>query len=246
MTQQLAKDDPLAYVNINSANGGASEFEMLVQHMMGKAYTITLVMVEAVESGAEGPVGFVDVKPMVHMLDGAGNIHELGTQYHVPYFRLQGGSNAVIIDPQVGDIGICAFASRDISAVKRNKKASAPSSRRQFDCSDGLYIGGVLNGAPSQFIHFMSNGIKVFSPQNIMLEAGGDIDMRSGGSVNTSASGAINSQSKSFTANTQETAKFTGAGGLHTEGEIKSDTDVKAGSISLNSHDHQQGVGKPV
>ena len=245
MTQQLAKDDPLAHININSANGGASEFEMLVQHMMGKAYTITLVMVEAVEAGAEGPVGFVDVKPMVHMLDGAGNIHELGTQYHVPYFRLQGGSNAVIIDPQVGDIGICAFASRDISAVKRNKKASAPSSRRQFDCSDGLYIGGVLNGAPSQFIHFMSNGIKVFSPQKITLD-GGSIEILSKGAVTTTAAGAITSESASFTANTQETAKFTGAGGLHTEGEIKSDTDVKAGSISLNSHDHEQGVGKPV
>ena len=244
MTQQ-SQNDPLAHVNINYANGGASEFEMLVQHMMGKAYTITLVMVEAVEAGAEGPVGFVDVKPMVHMLDGAGNIHELGTQYHVPYFRLQGGNNAVIIDPQAGDIGICAFASRDISAVKRNKKASAPSSRRQFDCSDGLYIGGVLNGAPSQFIHFMSNGIKVFSPQKITLD-GGSIEIFSKGAVTTTAAGAITSESKSFTANTQETAKFTGAGGLHTEGEIKSDTDVKAGQISLNSHDHEQGVGKPV
>ena len=202
-------------------------------------------MVEAVEAGADGPVGFVDVKPMIHMLDGAGNIHELGTQYHVPYFRLQGGSNAVIIDPQVGDIGICAFASRDISAVKQNKMASAPSSRRQFDCSDGLYIGGVLNGAPSQFIHFMSNGIKVFSPQKITLD-GGSIEILSKGAVTTTAAGAITSESASFTANTQETAKFTGAGGLHAEGEIKSDTDVKAGPISLNSHDHEQGVGKPV
>ena len=245
MTQQSAKDDPLAHININSANGGASEFEMLVMHLMGKAYTITLVMVEAVEAGAEGPVGFVDVKPMVHMLDGAGNIHELGTQFHVPYFRLQGGGNAVIIDPQVGDIGICAFASRDISSVKRNKKPSAPSSRRQFDCSDGLYIGGVLNGAPSQFIHFMSNGIKVFSPQKITLD-GGSIEILSKGAVTTTAAGAITSESASFTANTQETAKFTGAGGLHTEGEIKSDTDVKAGSTSLKNHDHEQGVGKPV
>ena len=244
MTQQ-SQNDPLAHVNINYANGGASEFEMLVQHMMGKAYTITLVMVEAVEAGAEGPVGFVDVKPMVHMLDGAGNIHELGTQFHVPYFRLQGGGNAVIIDPQVGDIGICAFASRDISSVKRNKKPSAPSSRRQFDCSDGLYIGGVLNGAPSQFIHFMSNGIKVFSPQKITLD-GGSIEILSKGAVTTTAAGAITSESASFTANTQETAKFTGAGGLHTEGEIKSDTDVKAGSTSLKNHDHEQGVGKPV
>lgn len=202
-------------------------------------------MVEAVEAGAEGPVGFVDVKPMVHMLDGAGNIHELGTQFHVPYFRLQGGGNAVIIDPQVSDIGICAFASRDISSVKRNKKPSAPSSRRQFDCSDGLYIGGVLNGAPSQFIHFMSNGIKVFSPQKITLD-GGSIEILSKGAVTTTAAGAITSESASFTANTQETAQFTGGGGIHSQGEIKSDSDVKAGSISLKNHDHEQGVGKPV
>ncbi|MGU5666578.1 phage baseplate assembly protein V [Aeromonas hydrophila] len=35
-------------------------------------------------------------------------------------------------------------------------------------------------------------------------------------------------------------------GPLHATGPITSDTDVKAGSISLKDHDHEEGVGAPV
>ncbi|MGS3182280.1 phage baseplate assembly protein V [Aeromonas taiwanensis] len=35
-------------------------------------------------------------------------------------------------------------------------------------------------------------------------------------------------------------------GPLHVTGEITSDTDVKAGAISLKGHDHEEGVGAPV
>lgn len=237
MTQQSVDDDPLAHININNANGGASEFEMLVMHLMGKAHTVTLVKVEAVEAAGINPVGFVDVKPMVHMLDGANNVHEFGVQHHVPYFRLQGGANAVICDPKVGDIGLCAFASRDISTVKRTKKPSAPNSRRQFDCSDGLYFGGFLNGAPEQYIFFKEGG-------GIDIVATGDINLR-GNNINLDAKAGVSSNSQTFQANSTKTAKFTGAGGISSEGDITSQQDVKAGPISLNSHDHQTSVGKP-
>jgi hypothetical protein len=42
----------------------------------------------------------------------------------VPYFRVQGGADAIIIDPKVGDLGIAVFCSRDITGVKRSKEAS--------------------------------------------------------------------------------------------------------------------------
>ena len=105
------------------------------------------------------------------MLTGDGKTVECGRVNRVPYFRLQGGANAIILDPQVGDIGMCGFCSRDISSVKNNKKASAPQSLRRFDFADGLYFGGFLNGTPSQYIQFSDGGITVRSPTKIELSA---------------------------------------------------------------------------
>lgn len=134
----------------------------LIRSLIGRMATTTLVEVMAVEAAGEvAPVGFVDVKPMVAMIDGDGKATPHGTIYRVPYFRVQGGKNAVIIDPVKGDIGIAVFASGDISAVKANKKASNPGSRRRNSFADALYIGGVLNGVPEQYIRFSTEGIEV-------------------------------------------------------------------------------------
>ena len=128
---------------------------------MGMVGTVSLVQVKAVQPGAVGPVGTVDVQPMVSMQDGAGTTTPHGIIHALPYFRLQGGANAVIMDPVVGDIGAALIASRDISKVKATKALAAPDSFRQFSLSDGLYIGGWLNGTPTQFIEFLNPGITI-------------------------------------------------------------------------------------
>jgi len=75
------------------------------------------------------------------------------------------------LDPKVGDIGIALFADRDISTVTATKKQATPGSRRKFDMADGLYIGGVLNGVPVQWIEFSEAGINITSPTAISLNA---------------------------------------------------------------------------
>jgi hypothetical protein len=85
--------------------------------------------------------------------------------------RLQGGTNAVILDPKVDDIGIAVFASRDISSVIANKGPANPGSRRMHSMADGLYIGGVLNGTPEQYVQFSDAGITLSSPNAITLQA---------------------------------------------------------------------------
>ncbi|MEE2977542.1 MAG: oxidoreductase [Pseudomonadota bacterium] len=131
-----------------------------------------LVEVKAVtNSGGVSPVGFVDVQPLVNQLDGWNNAMPHGTVYHLPYFRLQGGTNAVIIDPQVGDIGVAIVEDRDISSVKVNKAQANPGSKRIFDVADGLYLGGFLNGAPLQYVRFSAAGISVVSPTKLTLQA---------------------------------------------------------------------------
>lgn len=144
--------------------GSASEFNkhvFLIQQILGKLSTSTLVQVQAVHGGGLAPVGTVDVLPLVNLIDGQGNSSPHGIVHGLPYFRLQGGANAVILDPVVGDIGIAVFADRDISGVKSAKTQANPGSRRRFDFADGLYIGGVLNGTPTCYVAFVDGGVTV-------------------------------------------------------------------------------------
>jgi hypothetical protein len=93
----------------------------------------------------------------------------------------------VIIDPKPGDIGMASFASHDISTVKRTKQVSNPGSRRRFDWSDGLYHGGMLNGAPSQVVRFDADGVHIETPNKVTINAGGDVTITTPGSFTVSA-----------------------------------------------------------
>jgi hypothetical protein len=166
----------------NSGYAGARDFgsdasdltahSFLISQILAKIHGATLVLVRAVtNSGGVSPVGFVDVTPMVNQIDGIGRATPHGVIHGLPYIRIQGGTNAIILDPVVGDIGVAIFASRDISAVKRTRKISNPGSRRRNSMSDGIYIGGCLNGTPTQYIQFGPSGIAMSSPTAILLSA---------------------------------------------------------------------------
>jgi len=146
-------------------------YAFLIRRILNRISTSIPVKVIAVAPGAVGPVGSVDVLPLVNQVDGLGNATPHGVIHGLPYSRIQGGTNAVIIDPKVGDIGIATFASHDISSVKANKAQSNPGSRRRFDWSDGMYIGGILNGTPDQYVEFNDTGINIVSPGTIRLQA---------------------------------------------------------------------------
>lgn len=168
----------------------ASDYGMMqfmINSLISRKATATVGIVRAVtNTGGVSPVGFVDLQPMVAQVDGNGQPTPHGIINNVPYFRLQGGANAVIIDPAVGDIGIVIFASRDISSVKNNKAPSNPGSRRQFSMSDGLYLGGILNGTPTNYIRFDSDGNITLKPASVVNVMGdlhatgtitGDVDV---------------------------------------------------------------------
>lgn len=129
------------------------------------------VEVLSVQAFGVAPVGFVSVRILVDQITGNNETVSHGEITNVPYFRLQGGSNAVIIDPKVGDIGMCSFSTRDISSVKLARAIAPPGSRRSYDMSDAMYFGGFLNEAPAQYIHFTDTGITVYSPNQVDVEA---------------------------------------------------------------------------
>ncbi len=180
------------YAGSLSALTGLGEFNQtrfIMKQLLAQSHVAAIVQVKAVtNNGSDSPVGQVDVTPLVSMLDGQGGVIPHGTIHSLPYFRIQGGSNAVILDPEVGDIGLAVFAENDISAVKSTKSPSPPGSARRNDYADGMYFGGFLNGSPTQFVQFNSSGITVTSPASIICNAP-DV------TVNASASATVVSPS---------------------------------------------------
>lgn len=164
------------YAGQQGLNDDTSDFNkmvFLVQQILGRVRTMVLVKIVAVtNAGGVAPVGFVDAVPLVNQINGVGQATPHATIFNLPYTRLQGGENAVIIDPQIGDIGWAAIADRDISAVKSTKDTANPGSFRRFDLADGVYIGGVLNGTPTQYLQFSSAGIDMVSPTQITMTVG--------------------------------------------------------------------------
>lgn len=165
----------LGYSGFKNPGDGTNELNaqaFFIQSTLAKVRTVALVKIISVtNSGGITPVGFVDMQPLVNQIDNSGNKIPHGILYQCPYFRLQGGSNAIILDPQIGDIGIAVFADRDISTVITNKAYANPGSRRKFDMADGLYLGGVLNGTPAQYVAFSASGIAITSPTHLTINA---------------------------------------------------------------------------
>ncbi|SAL44155.1 hypothetical protein AWB70_03367 [Caballeronia cordobensis] len=56
------------------------------------------------------------------MVQGTRNVIAHGVIHGVPYLRLAGGANAVILDPQADDIGIILVCDRDNSPIIPNKE----------------------------------------------------------------------------------------------------------------------------
>lgn len=156
--------------------------QFIIQSILSRIATATMVkVVSCTNDGGLSPWGFVNVQPIVSQLSGNNVAVQHGTLFRLPYLRMQGGLNAVIMDPEPGDIGLAVFCSRDISSLKvqgnldKIKGGSIvgvpPASGRQYDMSDGIYVGAGLNAQPTQFIQFSAEGIKVVSPVKIRLEA---------------------------------------------------------------------------
>lgn len=195
--------DDQAYQGAMDLHSGGSEFnttDFIVRQILRQTCTATLVLVKAVDTVART----VDVQPMVHQLDGYGNVVPHGLVHGAPYVTLQGGSCAILIDPQVGDIGLAVFGSSDLSSVKANKAPSPPGSLRRNDWSDAIYLGGLLNPAPTQFVRFLQSG-------GVDLVATGQVTISTSGTVHLAA-GLVNT-SDTFAAGNGATGTFTSQDG---------------------------------
>jgi hypothetical protein len=171
-----------------SANGGygdlnpttaTSEFNAVafqIRQFMATVRIMTPVVVKAVHvDGEVAAVGTVDVQPLVSMVDGVNNATPHGTLYGIPFFRLQGGARAIVVDPAVDDVGYMIVSDRDMSSVVASKKVSPPGSGRRWSLSDGVYVGGILNATPTDYVLISDSKIRMQDRRGnvVLMDANG-------------------------------------------------------------------------
>lgn len=165
---------PNGLLNPWSTWGKYNNTEFVITQLLAKMQTATLVKVlSCTNDGELSPVGTVNVQPLVNQTDSAGNPYPHTTIYNVPYFRLGSvAGNGIILDPAPGDIGLCCFASRDLTSVIANQASANPGSNRKYDYSDALYVGLMVGGGtPTQYVRFSASGVEIVSPTQITIKA---------------------------------------------------------------------------
>ncbi len=145
----------------------------IIQALINRVATANLVtVISCTNDGGFSPIGTVTVQIMVNQVNPAGQPQEHGEIFDVPYYRLQGGTKAVILDPQPDDIGLAIFAMRDITNVKNSAQISNPASRRVYDYTDALYMGCYQGGTPISYVQFEDSGaINIVSPVEVKTTA---------------------------------------------------------------------------
>ena len=208
----------------SASDSNAQQF-LMSQFLLGKAF-ITLALVTSVNE--DGTV--VSVKPMVEGFTGGGDVIQNSIIYGVPVWRLQRGNSAVKMKPVPMDIGLIAICDRDITSVKKSKSPALPGSNRNHSYSDAIYLGGVLNAEPSQYIDFKDDGIDVVSPLRVNIN---------GQSVSITAEDQVSVSANAIILNGPVIQGEGNRGGNATfGGSVTASGDVVGSGISLSTHTH--------
>ena len=151
------------YDNYNTPNSLEGALEFLITQIAGRTNVCTPVKVVAVHTeGRVAPVGFVDVLPLLDQQTVDGEAVPSVTIFGVPYLRAQAGTAAIIVDPQVGDTGVCVFSDRDISTFKSTGEEGVPPTFRRFSMADAIYIGGFSpKVVPLQYVVADEDGVEI-------------------------------------------------------------------------------------
>ncbi len=163
--------DDYAWRGAQTAGSDTTDFnerDFHVRRVLSEARTATLVRVvkapydkagNPIPPGTPGPVGFVDVQPMVNQLDGYGKPIKHGTVFRLNYHRDQSGNGSFINDPVEKDIGVMVVSDRDTSIVRQTDDVANPGSGRQNDLADGTFFGcSQGGGTPKQYMAWLEKG----------------------------------------------------------------------------------------
>jgi len=148
------------------------------------------------------------------------------------------------MDPVPGDIGLIAVCDTDTSVSRQARKESVPGSKRNHSLSDAIYLGGVLNQAPTQFIEFADNVLRIITPNPLKVEcANAEVTATESATLNTKKA-TINA-SEGMEANTP---KLKVSGDIEAGGNITDNAGSNAKTLAdlrdgHNDHEHDvEGV----
>ena len=205
-------------------NSGASEYNaisfLVEQAIKGMVNTAIPVRVDScTKPGVGGAAGYVSATPLVMQRGADGKSLAPVSMPQLPYYRVQAGTAAVVLDPQPGDIGLAVFSQQDASNVKEGTSEPVQAgSFRCFDMSDGFYCCSVLgSGAPETYVHLdpEKGEVTVKAPTKITLDAP-TIELKGSLQMGNAAGSG-----------TGDTMKITG--NLDVTGSVKTDGNVTAG-----------------
>jgi hypothetical protein len=196
----LQDNQPVLNARPEQTVAGAAQDMYIINNLIANIHTMMPVKILSVTVPADelAPIGRCEVLPLVQQIDGSNNVYPMGKIINVPYLRVQGGSNAIVIDPQVGDVGLCGFCERDISIVKRTGELSAPDTRRKYDINSAVYMFTMMSGTPTQYIHFLKNGINIkttgdLNINGLIIKADGTLVTKDGDTVDKHNHGGVQS-----------------------------------------------------
>lgn len=213
--------------------------EYIFNLLLSRHAFIQTVLVKKVkpQPGLQPPL--LDVLPLVLGFSAGNEKVENSEVYNIPVWRLQRGASAVMMDPVEGDIGIMLCCDRDITKVKKEKTESLPASMRTHSKADGIYLGGVLNADPVQYVRFANDGIDVVSPLLVSVNAP-NIELNADAKVSVNApnidlNGQVNQGSGSYAGNATFGGNVIAVGEVTGKGKNLS-THVHSGVQSGNNH----------
>lgn len=196
----LQDNQPVLNARPEQTVAGAAQDMYIINNLIANIHTMMPVKILSVTVPPDSlaPIGRCEVLPLVQQIDGSNNVYPMGKIVNVPYLRVQGGSNAIVIDPQVGDVGLCGFCERDISIVKRTGELSAPDTRRKYDINSAVYMFTMMSGTPTQYIHFKSSGIDIkttgdLNINGLIIKADGTLITKDGDTVDKHSHGGVQS-----------------------------------------------------
>lgn len=210
----------------SASSYNAADFQIM-QSLL-RLNTAEPVLVVAVDTAART----VDVLPLVRIVAGGGETLDQSRLYQLPYLRIQGGANAVIIDPQPGDVGLAVYAMRDVEAFKAAPgQAVNPGSARVYDKGDGFYLGGFLNKSPERFVRITDAGVEIEGVASIQAH-GQAVTITADTKITLDApvvevTGTITQTGSRGTGRSSFTGGFTNTGGT-----------VESNGITLETHTH--------
>jgi len=181
-------------------NSSASEYNaisFLVEQMINaKINTAIPVRVDScTKPGSNGAAGYVSATPLVMQRGADGQSLSMVSIPRLPFFRLQCGSAAVVMDPQPGDIGLAVFAQQDSSNVGEGTTEPVQAgSFRSFDMSDGFYVGGFFGVKPDTYIEFdpEHGEITIKTPKSsAVLDKSGNITAKADKSATVTAAESV-------------------------------------------------------